>query len=125
MRLNEEQKERLRNLTVEVLLDVRGAYLKTPGCNVLKHYDQIQDRMRAAARQASSPEEWVTTMTRTLQLSSPTTATSHSFRDLADAVREMRAAREWLDLVEVEFGYLMAVARGAAEKRKEEAQRHA
>jgi hypothetical protein len=37
----------------------------------------------------------------------------------------MRAAREWLELIDAEYGYLMAVTRGAAEKRKEEAQRHA
>lgn len=121
MNLNDEQKETLRNLTVELLLDLRAAYLQTPGCNVLKHWTTLQDRMRSAARTCESPEEWVTTMIRTLQLHAATESSSRSSRDLADAVRELGAAHAWLDLVEREFGYLIASARGLADQRKEAA----
>jgi len=34
-------------------------------------------------------------------------------------VREQRVAREWLQLVEDEYGYVMALARSIAEQRKE------
>ena len=119
--MKDDEKERLRTLTVEVLLELRSAYLRTPGCNVLKHWDQMQDRMRAAARASASPEEWLTTMTRTLQLGAPQAGSSRCFRDLADFVRDKGGAREWLDLLEREFGYLIAVARGVAEQRKEAA----
>ena len=37
-----------------------------------------------------------------------------------DEVRERGASREWLDLVEAEYGYLMAMARSIAEQRKEQ-----
>ena len=117
--MNEDDKERLRTLTVEAILELRSAYLGTPGCNVLKHWDQIQDRMRAAARSSETPEEWLTTMTRTLQLGAAKPVSSRWFRDLTDFVRERKAAREWLDLLEREFGYLIAVARGVAEQRRE------
>jgi hypothetical protein len=47
---------------------------------------------------------------------------SRSSRDLADFVRENNCSRAWLDLIEREFGYLIAMARGIAEQRKEAAQ---
>lgn len=58
-------------------------------------------------------------MTRTLQLGAPQSSSSRSFRDLADFVRERHAASEFLDLIDREFGYVIAVARGVAEQRKE------
>lgn len=60
-------------------------------------------------------------MTRTLQLGAARPGSSRCFRELADAVREQKAAAPWLDLIEREFGYLIAVARGVAEQRKEAA----
>ena len=121
MSLDEQAKERLRSLLVEVVLELRAAYLRTPGVNVLKHWDQLQDRMRAAARSSETPEEWITTMTRTLQLGAPQGDSSRSFRDLADFVRERGAAREFLELIDREFGYVIAVARGVSEQRREAA----
>jgi hypothetical protein len=120
--VNEEKKERLRTLTVELLLELRSAYLGTPGCNVLKHWDQLQSRMLAASRQSESVEEWTTKMVRTLQLGALRVDSSRSSRDLADFVRENNCSRAWLDLIEREFGYLIAMARGIAEQRKEAAQ---
>lgn len=116
--LNEEQKENLRNRTVEVLLNVRAAYLATSGANVLKHWDMLQDRMRAAARVTSSPEEWATDLARSLRLGSPSSHYSEALRSLADDVRERKASREWLQLIEDEWGYLMAMTRSVAEQRK-------
>lgn len=45
---------------------------------------------------------------------------SRVLSDLADYVRERDATREWLDMLEREHGYLMALARLAAEQRKEQ-----
>jgi len=117
--LNESEKEKLRTLTVETLLELRGAYLGTSHCNVLKHWDQIQDRMRIAARTTSSAEEWATSVQRALRLSSPSPRLSDSIMTLANEVRERRCASEWLQLVEDEYGFLMAMARSIAEQRKE------
>lgn len=58
-------------------------------------------------------------MARTLQLGATRPDSARCFRDLADYVREHEAARAWLDILDREYGYLIAVARGVAEKRKE------
>lgn len=118
MKLDEQAKEKLRTETVEVLLDLRAAYLATAGANPLKHWDQLQDRMRAAARTCASPEEWVTKMARDLQLSAPSLTSSRSLLALVGEVSERHCRREWLDLVEREHGYLLALARLAAEQRR-------
>jgi len=117
--LSENEREKLRTLTVEVVLELRSAYLGTPGCNVLKHWDQLQDRMRIAARTTAAPEEWATSIQRALRLGSPSPRLSDSIVTLASVVREQRVAREWLQLVEDEYGYVMALARSIAEQRKE------
>lgn len=118
MKLDEQAKERLRTQTVEVLLDLRAAYLATAGANPLKHWDQLQDRMRAAARTCASPEEWATKMARDLQLAAPNLSSSRSLLALVHEVTERRCARPWLDLIEREHGYLLAMARLSAEQRK-------
>lgn len=58
-------------------------------------------------------------MSRALQLDAPSAIYSTQARALADAVRERTLGRDWLQLVEDEWGYLMAVARSIAEQRKE------
>ena len=117
--LDEKAKERLRTQTVEVLLEFRAAYLASPGANALKHWDQLQERLRAAARTTASPEEWATKMRRDLNLGASSSSGSRALIDLVHEVTERSARREWLDLLEREHGYLIALARLTAEKRKE------
>ena len=120
MKLSEQVKERLRSLTVEALMDIRSAHLAN-GANPLSHWDQLQSRMRSAARTTANPEEWLTSIRKHLAIQAcPNPDSSRSSRDLADYVREQSCAREWLDLIEAEHGYLMAVCRGTAEQRKEQ-----
>lgn len=118
MKLDETVKEKLRTLTVEVLLDIRAAHLAS-GASPLTHWTQLQTRMRSAARTTANPEEWITSVRRHLAIQdAPNLSSSRSFRGLADCVREKSCAREWLDLVEAEHGYLIAVAQGIAEERR-------
>lgn len=118
--LSEEAKERLRTLTVEMILDVRAAYLRTSQVNVLKHWEMIQDRIRLASRTASSAEEWCTTLARSLQIGAPSPRYSETMMALTHEVREQRAASAWLDLVGNEWGFLMAMARQISERRSDE-----
>lgn len=115
--LSEIEKERLRSGAIEMLLEMRRSYLRTPGANVLKHWDILQSRMRSAARTSSNVEEWATDMARALRLDSPSASYSEALRNLADLAREHGSA--FLDLVDAEWGYLSAMARAVAEKRKE------
>lgn len=119
--LSEQQKEGLRTKTVEVLLVLRAAYLRTPQANTLKNWDLLQSRMRAAARTCVSPEEWATKIQRDLQIPALNNSASRVLTELVHAVTETGARLEWLDLIEREHGYLVAMARLCAEKRKEEA----
>lgn len=117
--LAEKDKEQLRNLMVEYLLAVRSAYLRTAGCSVLKHWDQLQSRMRSAARTSSNPEEFATDMARSLRLESPSSDYSTALRQLTDAVHERNASREFLQLVEDEWGWICAMTRNVSDQRKE------
>lgn len=117
--LDEKQKEALRTLTMEVLLDLRASYLGTSQANALKNWDLLQDRMRAAARTSSSPEEWATAICRGLQLPALNNSASRDLTNLVQKVAELDARGAWLDLIEAEHGYLIALARLTAEGRKE------
>ena len=117
--LGDPQKEKMRTLTVEVLLALRAEYLRGPTPNVLKHWDLLQNRMRSASRTCATPEEWATTIARKLQIGTLSPGSARCLTDLVHAVTEQRCAAEWLDLVERETGYLMALCRLCAEQRKE------
>lgn len=110
--------ERARELTIGILLEVKHAYLRA-GANAVRHIEQIQDRVRAAARTTAGPEEWYTALATRLHLGPPSSSTSSLLADLAGLVRdgELRAS-EYLDLVEREHGYLIAEMRVAAEEER-------
>lgn len=115
-KLDEKTKESLRNLTTLVVLDLRAAYLAN-GASPLKHWDQMLDRMRSATRTTSSVEEWHTAVSRGLQLGAPSSAACSTLSELVATVGPFRS--EWLDLVERESGYVIALARLEAEKRRD------
>lgn len=117
--LDEQSKKQLRDLTVEVLLSMRREYLAA-GANALKHWDQLQDRMRSAARTTTTPEEWATAMCRSLRLAALHKESCSDLYQLAELVHEKQCAGDWLSLLEREYGYLIALARLASEKAKEQ-----
>lgn len=117
MRLDEAQKESLSGLTVAVVVEARFAASRA-GANPLKVWDQVQDRVRMAARTTSSVEEWGTSLCRSLQLAAPGNSLSSALVRLADEVRRLGAAVAWLDLVEREYTYLMASAKLVTEQRR-------
>ena len=117
-KLNEQQREKLRTLTVEFLLATRAAYLATPQANALKHWEQLQNRVLSAARRSATADEWTTAVLRGLQIGALSSSASSSLHDLCAAVREGDATSEWLDLIQRETGLLFAMARLAAEARK-------
>lgn len=114
-RIDEARRQELVEKTVDVLLELRGAYLRS-GANPLKAWDQIADRLRAAARTTANVPEWLTAMSRSLQLGAP----SSSLSSAAERLTAAAGARpvDWLDLLEREHGYVIARTRLAAEKRR-------
>lgn len=117
MKLKDDQAERLRTLTVEFLLDLYRQALQN-GWNPLDLWDQISNRMRATARTSASPDEWTSAMLRSLKISAPSKDSSRSLIDLSSVVREWGCAGAWLDLVDREFGLLVALSRKLNEDRK-------
>ncbi len=118
--MDEQQKRVLERLTVDLLMEIRAAYLATPGCSALKHWDQMQSRMRVASRTCSSVQEWATAMHRGLQLPAPRSSTSSALWALVNEVDIMqRGQAAWLDLVEREYAYLLSRCRLEAERRRD------
>lgn len=116
--LDEDAVEGLRQRTVAVLLDARAAYLAA-GASPLKHWDQLADRMRAAARTSTTVAEWATSLRRGLQLGAGNSSSSKALVELADEVQALGAEHAWLDMLEREHAFLIALARLEAEDRKE------
>lgn len=116
--ISEAKKEKLRTLTVELMLEMRQAYLRTPGANQLKNWEILQSRMRGAARTTASPEEWASKIQVGLQVPSINNSYSKALIDLVHLTSEDNCQPEWLDLIEREHGLLIAMARLIVEERK-------
>jgi hypothetical protein len=116
--LDERNKRALEDLAVAWVLALRREYLQSPQCNVMKHWDQIQDRMRLAARTSGSADEWVTAVRRSLRLSAPSVDSSRCSDALVSEARDHAGGVEFLELIEARHAYLMARARVAAEEAK-------
>lgn len=115
--MDESKRELLRRRTVNVLLAVRSEYLNA-GANPLKHWDQIQDRLRTAARTSVDAPGWITALSRSLGLSAPSRARCLATDLLCGETAD--CASDWLDMVESEHGYLMALAMLEADKKRAE-----
>lgn len=118
MEEREARRERLLELTINLVLNVRAQYLAGPEANPLKHWDQIQDRLRAVVRQCETVEEAVTSLCRSLRLGAPRSLLSRSIEELATFVG--RDAGPWLELLEREYALVIARARLVAEARQAE-----
>lgn len=117
--LSKEQKEKLRTLTVEVVLEVRTAYLRSAQPNIMKHWTIIQDRMRSAATTTAGTDEWITSVMRALKLDAPSRPLTTAILELTHYVYELGADSDFLRMVENEFTMVMAIARNTVEKKKE------
>lgn len=116
MRLDNSKREALLSKTVNVMLELRSAYLAAGG-SPLKHWSQLHDRLRMAARTSSGVPEWITKMTRSLQIGVPSSSLSSAVDALCHEV-ECIPQPAWLDLIEREHAYVMALTRLEAEDRK-------
>lgn len=112
----EEQREKLVRATRDVLLEVRAMYLAFGG-NSLRHWSQIQDRVRAATRTTTNPGEWVTRVMRDLQIPAPCSSLAHAIDSLCSEVEDIGTIA-WLDMVEREISYIIALMRLESERRR-------
>jgi hypothetical protein len=116
--ITEEQKEKLRTMTVEVILSNRRQYLAL-GANALTHWDMLHNRALSAVRRSGTVDKWVSLFRRSLQLAAPDSSACSVILDLTTTVKELRADGATLAMIRDELGLLMAMARKCAEERKE------
>jgi hypothetical protein len=112
--MDKTRRDEVRELMVRWILAARWEYLAA-GANPLRHWDQIQDRIRAAARMSCDVPTWSTAVARGLHIGAASHERAAATVDLAALVAG--SEMDWLDLVEAEHGYLMALARLRAEER--------
>lgn len=121
MRLDENKKEKLRTLIVEVLIAYRRQYLANGG-SPLNHWDILQNRSLSAARRSGTMDQWVSLLARGLQLQAPDKGACSAILDLTTFVRELGSGADGttLSMIRTELGLLMALTRKCAEERREQ-----
>lgn len=117
-KLDEAKRRALLDRTVTVVLEMRAMYL-AGGANPLEHWKQVENRLRMAARTTASVAEWVTEMQKRLQIEAPSSKLSTSILELVEESACIPSPA-FLDLVEREYGYIMAIARAEADDRREQ-----
>lgn len=116
--MSDERRSGQRQHTVALLVALRAEYLAA-GASPLKHWDQLQDRVRIAARTSESAGQWVSALARSLGLGAPTKARSSATTTLCELVGDnKRDNAAFLDQVEEECGLLMALAVQEATRRR-------
>jgi hypothetical protein len=108
--LDDGQKGTLRDLTVELLLQIRSEYLAA-GASPLKHWDQLQEQFRAASMRSADASEWVTNIIRWCRLGAPSKSRSLATDRLVSETDGKGITGAWLDMCERDYGLIFAMAR--------------
>lgn len=120
-RLNDTDKERLRTLLVEMLLDLRWAYSKTSGFKRLEQWQIVLNKMVSAVNTSGNADEWATLAAKMLQIEQLGSSACSTLLELSTFVRERGAWREMRHVILRERGLLEALARRVNEERWEAA----
>lgn len=119
MMTKEQIMEDIRNRTVTLILAARATFLGLPGTSALTHWSRLSDRLRAATRQSSEPREWCTRFLKGLGIVTPEESLSEAIDSVVTTVRNHRLEADWMEMLDREWGYLMALARVQAQERRE------
>ena len=116
-KLTQAERDRLITLTVETLLEIRRAYLASPGASPLKNWDMLTSRLKIASRTSPNPNAWVTCMLDRMNIASaPSVSSSRCFLELSSEVQERRVFVQWREILNREWGLLIAKTRLCAEE---------
>ena len=100
---------------VRWVLAARAEFL-AQGASSLSHWEQIETRMRAAAKMTTTASEWATRTLRGLRIVGGNRSLSLATAHLVATVSDRPGAL--LDLIDRESAYVLALARIEAERRK-------
>lgn len=113
-----EQEDLFRELTADVILDMRAQYLAGGG-NAVTHWDRLTSCATSALKKRPTAAKWVTEMVRALRLGAPSSKLSASATTLEREVDLRGLSREWKGLMRSEMAMVIADARMEALARKE------
>lgn len=120
--LTTNQRKQLETAIVEMLLEIRSDYLhEVGGRPAMDYWEQLQNRMRSAARTTQTASEWVTLVARRMRIPSLGKRACQALVELVRLCDESDAHIDALDMVERDSGLLVALARLTVEQRKEAA----
>ncbi len=105
----------IEDLTVQLILACRAEYLAN-GASPLKHWEQLQSRLRHAAATSSTVPEFVTAFADGLTLDAPHAERAKVTVELEGAVEH---PLHWLQDLEETYVYIVAAAYLGAEQRRE------
>lgn len=100
---------------VRWVLAARAEFL-AQGASSLSHWEQLETRMRAAAKTTTTAPEWMARTLRGLRIVGQSRSLSLATVHLAETVGARHGAL--LDLIDRETPYVLALARVEAERRK-------
>ena len=122
MALSKEDKSRLEDLTVALMLSIRSEFLAS-GAKALTHWEQLHTRMKRASLTTSSMQRCITKIYEGLRLGAPRSSTCSDIGRLSAAIAEIeRGESAWMAMLRTEHAYLIARCRVEAERRKDDRQ---
>lgn len=118
--LNDGQRKQLETLLVEMIIGFRAQFLRNhKGRPPLNYWEQIQNRVRSAARTTTTVSEWASAMQRGLQIEALDSWASRALVDLVAFCDEQDAHLECLDLLDRDHAMVLALVRVECEKRRD------
>lgn len=117
--LDAKERKQLEDLTVEMVLTLRSAYLTELGGRPPPDYwTQFQNRMIAASQMTVTASEWTGMMQETLGIGSLNSSQSRDLVKLDRFCSEHEAHEEFLDFIQREHALVVALCQIVVEERK-------
>lgn len=109
----------LETALVEMIVVLRDAFLRS--CNgrpPMSYWDQIQTRVRGAARTSATAAEWITAAQKGLRIGAPSSSDCLVINRLVAICDEYGMDLEAMEFIEREIGFLLSSAREIVDARK-------
>jgi hypothetical protein len=119
--LDAKQKKQLEDLTVEMILTLRAAYLSVQdGRPPMNYWEQFQNRMVAASQMTVTASEWVGMMQETLGIGSLNSSQSRDLVRLDRFCAENEAHDDFLDFIQRDHALVIALSQIVVDEKKNE-----
>jgi hypothetical protein len=118
---HEDPKRQLENLLVEFVVMTRDAFVRSVKGKVpMSYWDQIQNRIRSAARTNATASEFVTSVSRKMKLGAPSSSDCLVVTRFVQFCDENGFNLTAMEFIDREIGFIIAMARQIIDARKKE-----